>query len=107
MRGSVYNTDTMKKLDEMKQILAQVKPFIQKHYHVTDLALFGSYVRNEQNTNSDIDVLVAFGQPVGFFTFLDLEEYLGQQLGTKVDLVTKDALKPAIGKHILQEAIPV
>ncbi len=97
----------MKTLEETKNILAATKSFIQQNYHVTDLALFGSYVRGQQTNESDIDVLVEFGKPVGFFTFLDLEKYLAQKLDTKVDLVTKAALKPAIGKVILQEAVTI
>lgn len=60
-----------------------------------------TFVANKKN--SDLDILVDFSQPVGFFTFLDLEEYLRDKLGLKIDLVTIKALKPAIGKHILKE----
>ena len=56
---------------------------------------------------SDIDLLVEFDGPVGFFTFLDLEEYLEGILGLKVDLVSKKALKPRINKYILKELIQV
>jgi uncharacterized protein len=38
---------------------------------------------------------------------LELENVLSDALGMKIDLVMKDALKPAIGKHIMQESVPV
>ncbi len=52
---------------------------------------------------SDIDILVAFNRPMGFFKFLELEERLSEWLGAKVDQVTKAALKPHIGGRILSE----
>ncbi|MEW6327037.1 MAG: nucleotidyltransferase family protein [Thermodesulfobacteriota bacterium] len=97
----------MKKLDEIRRILEEYKPFIKKEFKVKEIGIFGSYVRGEQEEGSDIDILVEFSEPVGFFTFLDLEEYLKELLGIKVDLVSKKALKPAIGQYILQEMIPV
>ncbi len=51
--------------------------------------------------------MVEFEEPIGLFQFLELEEYLGVQLGRPVDLVSKQALKPRIGRHILQEVIAV
>jgi predicted nucleotidyltransferase len=56
-----------------------------------------------------VDILVEFSEDaeIGFFKFLDLEEFLSRKLGVKVDLVTKNALKPYIGKRILQEVVMV
>jgi len=50
-----------------------------------------------------VDILVEFKKPIGLFKFLELEEYLSDLIGRKVDLVSKKALKPRIGKHILRE----
>jgi predicted nucleotidyltransferase len=52
-----------------------------------------------------VDVLVEFEEPVGLFEFMDLEMYLSDLLGVKVDLVSKKALKPHIGERILKEVI--
>jgi uncharacterized protein len=97
----------MKSLAEIKQQLEQAKPLIQQKYHVTQLGIFGSYVRGEQTQTSDIDVLVEFepGFRFGLLTFCELEHYLSDMLGLKVDLVMKKGLKPHIGKHILQEVV--
>ena len=71
------------------------------------LEVFGSYVRDEQRKDSDLDLLVTFKQAPSLLTFIAIENYLSDLLAVKVDLVMKDSLKPAIGKNILREAIPV
>jgi hypothetical protein len=65
--------------------------------------MFGSYPRREYKEGRDLDILVDFDEPPSLFKFLELENYLSDLLDIKVDLVMKDALKPAIGRHILQE----
>lgn len=97
----------MKTLNEVIRILNEHKTTLVEQFKVKEIGIFGSYVKGEQKRNSDIDILVEFYEPVGFFTFLDLEEYLKNLFGRKVDLVSKKALKPRIGKHILEEVIPV
>ena len=62
-----------------------------------------AFSRGDERGGSDIDMLVEFSKPVGFFKFIELEEFLGKLTGKKVDLVTKKALKPAIKNEILQE----
>jgi hypothetical protein len=54
-----------------------------------------------------LDVLVEFDRVPSLFEFIRLERYLSELLKIKVDLVMKSALKPAIGRHILEEAQPV
>ena len=95
----------MKSKREILRILKQELPFIKIKYKVSRIALFGSYVRGEQEKKSDVDVLVEFEEPVGYFKFIDLEEYLSLKLGAKVDLVTPDALKPLIKPSIMGEAV--
>lgn len=97
----------MKTLEEIKVQLEQLKPTLKEKFKVKTIGVFGSYVRGEQKRGSDVDVLVEFEEPVGFFEFIDLEDYLSQLLGVKVDLVSKKALKPHIGEHILQEVIMI
>ncbi len=94
-----------KNLNNIRGILGENKKYLQKKYCVRKIGVFGSYVRGEQNKNSDIDILVEFSKPIGFFKFLELEEYLGNLLGIKVDLVSKKALKPRIGEYIMREVI--
>jgi hypothetical protein len=88
-------------------ILQAHLPELREHYGVRELSLFGSYLRGEQRKCSDLDVLVEFDRAPSFFEFMRLERYLSELLKMKVDLVMKSALKPAIGRHILEEAQPV
>ena len=92
-------------LEDIKRVLNENFELIGKRYKVKTLGVFGSYVRGEESENSDVDVLVEFDEPVGFFKFLELEEYLGGIIGRKVDLVTRKALKPRIGRRILDEVV--
>jgi hypothetical protein len=64
-------------------------------------------VREEADARSDIDILVRFEKPPGFFGFIELEDYLSEKLGIKVDLVTEDALKPLIKPRIMESVIYV
>ena len=99
----------MQDVEGIKRTLVQHKAELRKKFKVKTLGVFGSYVRGEQKQGSDVDILVEFSEDaeIGFFKFLDLEEFLSRKLGVKVDLVTKDALKPYIGKRILQEVVMV
>ncbi|MCA9439849.1 MAG: nucleotidyltransferase family protein, partial [Candidatus Omnitrophica bacterium] len=78
-----------------------------ERYGVSKIGVFGSYGRNEATEESDIDLLVEFDRPIGLLKFIELEGQLGELLGGKVDLVTQAALKPHIGKRILDEVAMV
>lgn len=95
------------RLQKFMEILRQQRPVLAEQYNVASLELFGSYVRHEQRKDSGLDILVTFSKPPSLFKFVRLENHLSDTLGVKVDLVMKDSLKPAIGKNILQEAVPV
>ena len=97
----------MYSLKEILEILHQQIPLLMERYHVETLEVFGSYVRDEQNKDSDLDVLVTFREDPSLLTYIAIENYLSDLLGIKVDLVMKDSLKPKIGQQILREAIPV
>jgi len=94
-------------LAEAKKAIEDQKRYLSDKFKVKDIGIFGSFARGEQTDKSDLDILVEFGEPVGFFTFIDLEEYLSCILGRKVDLVTRKALKPNIGRNILKELVLV
>ncbi len=97
----------MKDLEEIRRILKEHKVILRQKYLVDNIAIFGSYAREEQSGESVVDILVEFTRPVGFVTFMKLENYLGELIGRKVDLVTRKALKPNIGKAILRELVNV
>ncbi len=97
----------MTDLESIKSTLAHHRDELRERYSVKWIGVFGSYVRGEQGKTSDLDILVEFEEPVGFFKFLELEEYLSELLGVEVDLVSKKALKPYIGRNIIREVVPV
>ncbi len=86
-------------------ILRRHLPELREKYSVSYLGIFGSYIRGEQTKDSDLDVLVQFDKKSGLFKYIELEDYLSDLLGVKVDLVMKSALKPNIGKRILNEVV--
>lgn len=92
-------------VEEYKAKIIELKPILEKEYGIKNIAIFGSYVRGEEKSDSDLDILVEFEKPIGLLKFVDLKLKLSEVLGVKVDLVMKSALKPRIGKRILEEAI--
>ncbi len=88
-------------------ILRRKKAYLEETYHVGSIGIFGSCRRGEEREESDVDILVEFSEVPGIFGFLRLERYLSEILGRPVDLVEKSALKPRIGRRILNEVIYV
>jgi len=95
----------MKNIAEIKRKLEKLKPVLKEKFGVKRIGIFGSYLRKEAKRGSDLDILVEFSEPIGFFKFIELEDFLRQKLGVKVDLVLKKALKPFIKEIILKETI--
>jgi hypothetical protein len=96
-----------KDLSHLLEILRRELPNLKEEYAVETLQVFGSYVRAEEQASSDLDLLVTFSELPGLFRYIELENHLSDLLGVKVDLVMKDALKPAIGERIINEAVQV
>jgi len=93
----------MTNFEEIREVIQKHKNELREQYGLKEIGIFGSYVRGEQKEESDLDILVELEKPVGFVRFLKLEKALTQLLGLHVEIVTKKALKPHIGKRILQE----
>lgn len=85
---------------EIENKLRRLKPILNKLYYVDKIGYFGSYSRNEQNKDSDIDILVYFRKPIGW-EFFDLQELLEKELELKVDLISEKALKEQLRQIIL------
>ena len=86
-------------------ILRETLPFLRERYKVDSIGIFGSFVRNEQREESDLDLLVSFRKAPSLLQFIELENYLSDLLGVRVDLVMKDTLKRRVGKRILREVM--
>ncbi len=96
----------MDKIVVKEKLISQL-PVLRERFHVKTLGFFGSFARGEETGQSDLDILVEFDKPVGFFEFIRLEKFLSDILNYRVDLVAKDAIKPAIKEQILKETIYV
>lgn len=95
--ASTQRDDILKALRDQR---ASLEPF-----GVARLFLFGSFVRDEARTDSDVDLLVEFDRPIGLFEFVRLQRHLAEIVGHPVDLVTPAALKPQLRDRILSEAV--
>lgn len=96
----------MRRTDALS-LLADLLPAIRRNFGVHRLALFGSTARDEASPGSDLDVLVDFEGRATFDSFMGLKLYLQDQLGCRVDLVTRAALKPRMRPIVEREAVDV
>ena len=105
MSGEKRKEDENPKRDSRN--ILKYKEEIKRKYQVKEIGIFGSYVKGKQREASDLDILVEFesGAKIGLLKLINLENYLSDLLGIKVDLVIKSALRPKIEKQILKEAI--
>lgn len=87
---------------EIQKFLLENKVLLKEKYKVKRIGIFGSYVRGEETPNSDIDLLVEFSEPIGF-DYFRMKEYLEENLGKKIDLVSTRALHVCIKNDILGE----
>ncbi|MBE0638951.1 MAG: nucleotidyltransferase family protein [Bacteroidales bacterium] len=90
----------MKTIIDIEQKLKELKPELMQKFNVEKIGYFGSFSRNEQHENSDIDILVTFQKPLGW-EFFDLQDLLESELELKVDLVSEKALKKQLRHRIL------
>jgi len=103
-----YN-ETMKTLEEIQQILKAQKPYLAQEYGIAEIGVFGSYVRGEQQPDSDVDILIELERPprISLIGLVELEYYLSDVLGVKADLAIKKNLRKRIGSRILSEVVPI
>ena len=81
-------------ISEVKRRIKKNERELRESYKVKELYIFGSYAKGAARKSSDVDVLVEFSsESITLFDFLDLKEFLEKILKTRVDLVTRDALK--------------
>ncbi len=89
--------------EDIKRVLVANREILRR-YKIKSIALFGSYVRNEQKEDSDIDFLVDFREGTTLFDFVELQDSLSEILGKKVSMVSRRGLSRYIGPYILREA---
>ncbi len=96
----------MKTLSEIKSTLSEKRATLFKKYPIKTLAFFGSFARNEQGPESDLDLMVEFHSRVGS-EFIELADELEEILGIKVDLVSKKGIKERYFERIKEDLIYV
>lgn len=85
--------------------LKKVKPLFSEKYGITELALFGSYSRNEETDKSDIDILVSYKNPLGL-NFFDMVYELEDLFKNKtIQVVSRGAIKPKYFDRIKEDLI--
>jgi predicted nucleotidyltransferase len=90
-----------------EEIKAKIRPILLAH-QVVRASVFGSVVHGDATPESDLDLLVDFGQTrKSLFDIHDLQDDLQATLGRKVDLVLFDFIKPRLKKRILASQVPV
>jgi uncharacterized protein len=95
------------KTEDVIRILQEQKEKLAKEFGVKSLRLFGSVARDEANSASDVDLLVEFNRPVGYFGLFSLQDHLEKLLGCSVDLGTSDSLRPRIRENVMRDAVYV
>ncbi len=96
------------RLDELLTALSKKKKSLYRDFGVIDLAVFGSYAKNEQKKESDVDIFVQLKQESKTFdNFMALRFYLEEMVGRKVDLLTKESIREELQPKIFKEAVHV
>jgi predicted nucleotidyltransferase len=91
---------------ELEELAKDIVPFLREA-GVIEASVFGSFTRGEVQPDSDLDLLVRYKENVSLFDVSSLKCELEKFLGIKVDLVSKDYLKPRIKERILQESVRI
>ncbi|MDI6788707.1 MAG: nucleotidyltransferase family protein [Planctomycetota bacterium] len=96
---------SMKTIRTIKNILTRHREELTRNYRVHQIGIFGSYVRNESDLTSDLDILVEFNEPVSLLGLVALENHLNELIGVKVDVIPKKDIRPELRKRILNEVV--
>src|ERR1700690_3777603 len=103
------NRTKVKSTKYIKKRLEELSLILEEKFQVKTIGVFGSYIRGEQTKKSDVDILVEFSNNahLGLLKYVELELFLSEQLGVKVDLVAQGGLKPTLKDQILSEVVYV
>ena len=90
----------------VNDIKVKILPILKK-YNVKKAGIFGSVARNEENENSDVDILVEIDSDISLLDFVGMKIEIEETLGRKVDLVEYSTIKPTLRKRILREEVHI
>lgn len=93
--------------EKVLKTLRELKPILANRYKVREIGLFGSFVREEQRIESDIDFLVEFENEADLFDLIGLTQYLEEVFQRPVDVVPRRALRPELQESVLQQFVRI
>ncbi|MDP3988818.1 MAG: nucleotidyltransferase family protein [bacterium] len=97
----------MNELEQIKEKLASKREYFHDTYGVEKIGIFGSFARDEARSDSDLDILITLKEPIGYFSFFNLEKDIQKLVERKVDVVTDKALKPIMKPFVMSELVEV
>jgi predicted nucleotidyltransferase len=97
----------MTDITRITKIIRENKAILREQFKVKQIGVFGSYVRGDTHSGSDVDVLVEFSEPVSLVKLISLENYLSDLFGVKADVVPKEDIRIELRDRILGEAVYV
>ena len=89
---------------DKQKLYSEIVEFL-KSRGATKVAIFGSYVRDEETPESDIDVIVDFNKPITLFDFAGYQIELQDKIGLKVDLIMQGGMNPLIEKYAMKDMV--
>ena len=93
--------------DKAVALLRAQKATLRQRFGVVDIALFGSFARDQAADDSDVDILVCFDGRATSERYFGTQFFLEDLLGRSVDLVIDDALRRELRPYVEREAIHV
>ena len=93
--------------NDIIQFLKENKSYLREHFHCSEIGIFGSFARNEQTNESDIDILFVFEhETVNLYDVeLELNQYLEKSFNREIDICSKKWIKPIFKSMVLKDAI--
>lgn len=95
----------MTDINHIKKVIREQKTTLRDRFKVARIGIFGSYVRGDMHSGSDVDVVVEFSDTISLLKLVSLENYLSELLGMKVDVVPKEDIRIELRDRILGEAV--
>lgn len=92
---------------EIQQAIAQAIKSIPSKDNIKSVRLFGSHLHRTARSDSDVDLLIEFQQPIGYFELVRIQDAFSKKLGRRVDLVEPEAISKYFREEVLNEAEPL
>ena len=107
MPCSLMTTKSTLSRDDVVRILRGQREVLKERFGVTEVYLFGSFARDEATEDSDVDVVVEFGNEPTFSTYFGAQVYLQELFGRDVDLATEQEIRKEILPYVKRDLMQV